>query len=319
MFLQEREERINLNSLNIEEHDTNTIKTLLSEDAAPYKLSKNQIETFLKLYNNDSNLLNNNKPLEGKTVSFLGRLPIVQTELKKIFIFLGAKIVSQDHQADYIFSTVKHLKKKGISQKSFSIRFLLSVLFKQTSIENSDKFEISKDTIIKDILCKCFIDDTHDGSNGIPTFFKYLLQFLMDDHGEIEGKRLFFASISLLRKYLDNLHCWRGFIFCILQFLLGICKNNKQKKDKRNRGTVYLQRPHFLKSLKQNIGRRSVKALNGNTTRATLFAAEIVIIPYLKIDKPLVVVQKFFNCLKELCAISYFTKKYQNCSKIRVR
>jgi len=59
--------------------------------------------------------------------------------------------------------------------------------------------------------------------------------------------------------------------------------------------------------------------LNGNSSRKALFISEIIIVPHLILDKPKGEVTKFFNCLKELCAISYFSRYYQECSKIRAR
>lgn len=345
-------------------HDNRTVETLLNESAAAYKLSKNQISTFSRLFENEkynlsSKLLNLQKPLENIPVFFSGHLDLIQKQLKEMAVFLGAKVITEPAKAKYIFTTVKALKNedekdkkdlkmdekdskkdnkkdnnkkdmkdskkkkptisKEYPQKCFSDRFLLSLLFKQTTVTKDHFFKITKDTEIKEKVCKCFIDGTHDGSNGIPTFFIYLRIFLVDEHGEEKGDWYFNNVIANIRKYMDNLHCWRGFIFCLLLFLLGQTKNNKQKKNKKEKQVVYLKKEPFLKSLKEIIGRRSVKALNGNTTRATLFASEIVIIPHLCLNKPKEIISKFFNCLKELCAISYFTKKYQECSKIRAR
>ena len=71
--------------------------------------------------------------------------------------------------------------------------------------------------------------------------------------------------------------------------------------------------------MKEHVGKSSIAQLNGNKSRITLFASEITIIPHMVINKSLEEVQAYFNVLKELCAISYFSAKYQACKMIRAR
>lgn len=307
MYMKSNNRNYETYSENDNNHHLHTINTLLSEKASVYKLSKNQITTFIGLFKKslNSTFLNKEKPLKLKKVFFAGRLQLQQNDLKEIAIYLGAEISKKIENADLIFTTIKQLKKydekkKEILVQCFSIRLLFSLLFKQTTLENSTKFVITKNTEIKEKVCKCHIDSTDDGSNGIPTFYKYLLIFLVEEYGEEKGYEIFKKSIGNIRKYLDNLHCWRGFIYSLLGFFQGNPKNNKQKKKKSDRKVVYLKRTPFLKSLKEYIGKRSVKALNGNSTRATIFASQFIIIPHLILDKPLKLVQDFFNCIKEL-------------------